>query len=70
MELAQREARHLGHNYIGTDHLLLGLLRNKTEPAARLLLGLGVTSEGGAGWLLPQLGVESRVAQHRPHRSQ
>ena len=70
MELAQREALHLGHNYIGTEHLLLGLLRNETEPAARLLLRLGVTREGVEGWLLPQLDVESRVAQHRPHRSQ
>lgn len=70
MELAQHEARHLGHNYIGTEHLLLGLLRNKTEPAAKLLLRLGVTREGVEGWLLPQPGVESRVAQHRPHRSQ
>ena len=68
MELALREALHLGHNYIGTEHLLLGLLRNKTEPAARLLERLGVTRAGVEGWLLPQL--ERRVAQHRPHRSQ
>ena len=70
VELAQQEALHLGHNYIGTEHLLLGLLRNKTEPGAKLLLRLGVTREGVEGWLLPQPGVESRVAQHRPHRSQ
>jgi ATP-dependent Clp protease ATP-binding subunit ClpC len=41
--LAQDEARSLRHNYIGTEHILLGLLREEQGPAARVLTGLGVT---------------------------
>jgi len=39
---AQEEARALGHNYVGTEHLLLGLLREGEGLAARVLKGLGV----------------------------
>jgi ATP-dependent Clp protease ATP-binding subunit ClpC len=35
--LAQDEARALGHNYIGTEHILLGLLREEEGLAARVL---------------------------------
>ena len=42
---AQDEARALKHNYIGTEHLLLGLLREEEGPAARVLEGLDVTVE-------------------------
>jgi ATP-dependent Clp protease ATP-binding subunit ClpC len=41
--LAGDEARALNHNYIGTEHLLLGLLREGEGLAARVLEGLGVT---------------------------
>ncbi|MBX6762479.1 MAG: ATP-dependent Clp protease ATP-binding subunit [Rubrobacteraceae bacterium] len=41
--LAQEEARHFNHNYIGTEHLLLGLLREDEGVAARALTSLGVT---------------------------
>jgi ATP-dependent Clp protease ATP-binding subunit ClpC len=41
--LAQDEARLLKHNYIGTEHLLLGLLREDEGLAARLLEALGIT---------------------------
>jgi ATP-dependent Clp protease ATP-binding subunit ClpC len=40
--LAQDEARALRHNYIGTEHLLLGLLREEEGIGARVLGGLGV----------------------------
>jgi ATP-dependent Clp protease ATP-binding subunit ClpC len=43
--LAQDEARHLKHNYIGTEHLLLGLLREEEGLAARVLESLHVTLE-------------------------
>ena len=43
--LAQDEARGLKHNYIGTEHLLLGLLREEEGLAARVLEGLHVTAE-------------------------
>jgi ATP-dependent Clp protease ATP-binding subunit ClpC len=41
--LAQDEARSLRHNFIGTEHLLLGLLREEEGIAARVLDELGVT---------------------------
>jgi hypothetical protein len=41
--LAQDEARLLGHNYIGTEHILLGILRGGDGVAARALTSLGVT---------------------------
>jgi ATP-dependent Clp protease ATP-binding subunit ClpC len=43
--LAQDEARQLKHNYIGTEHLLLGLLREEEGLGARVLESLGVTLE-------------------------
>jgi ATP-dependent Clp protease ATP-binding subunit ClpA len=43
--LAQDEARSLRHNYIGTEHLLLGLIREEEGIAARVLAGLEVTAE-------------------------
>jgi hypothetical protein len=55
LELALREALHLGHNYIGTEHLLLGLLRTDKEPAAELLVGLGVTRDRAAAWIVGEL---------------
>jgi ATP-dependent Clp protease ATP-binding subunit ClpC len=40
--LSQEEARRLGHNYIGTEHILLGLIGEKTGTAGRALQALGV----------------------------
>jgi ATP-dependent Clp protease ATP-binding subunit ClpC len=42
LELALDEARQLGHNYIGTEHLLLGLIREGDGVAARVLENLGL----------------------------
>ena len=42
LELSWDEARQLGHNYIGTEHLLLGLIREGDGVAARVLENLGV----------------------------
>jgi len=47
IELAIDEARHLGHNYIGTEHLLLGLLREGEGVAASVLDSFGITLERG-----------------------
>jgi len=47
IELAIDEARHLGHNYIGTEHLLLGLLREEEGIAASVLDSLGITLQRG-----------------------
>jgi len=45
IELAIDEARHLGHNYIGTEHLLLGLLREGGGVASDVLDSFGITLE-------------------------
>ena len=42
LELALREALQLGHNYIGTEHILLGLIREGEGVAAQVLQSLGV----------------------------
>ncbi|HHW14337.1 MAG TPA: hypothetical protein GXX28_05325, partial [Firmicutes bacterium] len=43
--LSQEEARRLGHNYVGTEHLLLGLVREGEGVAARALMNLGLSLE-------------------------
>jgi ATP-dependent Clp protease ATP-binding subunit ClpA len=45
LELALREAIHLGHRSIGTEHLLLGLVRDDTCSAARILAARGADRE-------------------------
>jgi ATP-dependent Clp protease ATP-binding subunit ClpC len=45
LEIALREALSIGHNYIGTEHILLGLLRENEGVAARILLDSGVDAE-------------------------
>ncbi|MBO0785532.1 MAG: NDP-hexose 4-ketoreductase, partial [Actinobacteria bacterium] len=41
LELSLREAKNLGHNYIGTEHILLGLIREGDGVAAQVLVKLG-----------------------------
>ena len=45
MDLAELEARRLDHSYIGTEHLLLGLIRDEEGVAAKALESLGVSLE-------------------------
>jgi hypothetical protein len=54
-ELVVREALRLGHNYVGTEHVLLGLLEAEEEPGARLLTELGVSKDGVEAWTLRAL---------------
>jgi len=42
LELSYREARRMGHNYIGTEHLLLGIMKEGESVAVRILKDLGV----------------------------
>jgi ATP-dependent Clp protease ATP-binding subunit ClpC len=42
LELAAEEARNLGHNYIGTEHMLLGLIREGEGVASQVLINLGL----------------------------
>ncbi len=43
IEYAIEEARNLNHNYVGTEHLLLGLLREKSGVAVKVLMNLGLS---------------------------
>jgi hypothetical protein len=54
-ELVVRESLRLGHNYVGTEHILLGLLEAHQEPGARLLTGLGVHKDDIEAWTLRAL---------------
>src|SRR3989338_5268995 len=45
MELAMEEARTLGHNYIGTEHLLLGLIREGEGVASLVFINMGLDLE-------------------------
>ncbi len=45
LELAAEEARTFGHNYIGTEHILLGLLKEQEGVASQVLINLGVDLE-------------------------
>ena len=60
--LAQDEARHLKHNYIGTEHLLLGLLREDEGLAARVLESLHVTLEEARAQVARIVGTGDEVA--------
>ena len=59
LEYAIEEARAMGHNYIGTEHQLLGLLREQEGVAAQVLLNLGVKLEDVREEVVELLGAES-----------
>ena len=62
LELSLEEARQLGHNYIGTEHLLLGLIREGEGVAARVLENLGVNLSKVRTQVIRQLGETAEVA--------
>jgi hypothetical protein len=59
LELSLREALSLGHNHIGTEHILLGLLRENEGVAARILLDFDADCEKIRGRVLRMLGQPS-----------
>jgi len=61
IELAFEEARNLAHNYIGTEHLLLGLVREGEGVAARVLANLGVDTEKIRDQITRLLGAKTVV---------
>jgi len=63
LELSFEEARNLGHNYIGTEHLLLGLLRENDGVAAQVLLNLGLKLEDVRDEVLSFLNAEFQQPQ-------
>ncbi len=63
LEYAMAEARELNHSYVGTEHLLLGLLREEKGIAAQVLNSLGVTLEDARAETLKLLGSDVNPAQ-------
>src|SRR5258705_3107517 len=71
LELAVEEARSLGHNYVGTEHLLLGLIREGEGVAAKVLLELGVDRKRVREETLKLLGgTPSNSTQEREERAE
>ncbi|WP_226038403.1 ATP-dependent protease ATP-binding subunit ClpC [Aquibacillus saliphilus] len=65
IELSMDEARKLGHSYVGTEHILLGLIREGEGVAARVLNNLGVSLNKARQQVLQLLGSnESASSQH------
>jgi ATP-dependent Clp protease ATP-binding subunit ClpC len=62
IEFAMEEARNLGHNYVGTEHILLGLLREQEGVAAQVLMNLGLKLEEVREEVLNLLGAEDEPA--------
>ncbi len=62
LELALREAFSLGHEYIGSEHILLGLVRENDGVAARILFDFDVDSEGIRAEVIRLLPAEPQAA--------
>src|SRR3989338_3673540 len=66
MELAMEEARTLGHNYIGTEHLLLGLIREGEGVASQVFMNMGLDLEKVREEVIKLLGSTTPGAQFDP----
>ena len=70
LELSMEEAHELGHNYIGTEHILLGLIRENDGVAAQVLLDLNLKLEDVRAEVLELLGAEMQSENSIPPTSQ
>jgi ATP-dependent Clp protease ATP-binding subunit ClpC len=70
LELSLGEALSLGHNYVGTEHLLLGLVRENGGVAARILLEFNVTADVVRDTMTDLLSGETPAEQWRQRRQQ
>lgn len=68
LELAQREALQLGHDYIGTEHILLGLVRESEGVAVRVLSDLNVDPDEVRQEILRALGIDQEDPLDRVER--
>src|SRR6266699_7123880 len=66
IELAVQEARTLGHHYLGTEHLLLGLLREEAGLASQVLLKSGITLEKAREVVKEVLAEEQKTGAPEP----
>lgn len=69
LELALEEANNLAHNYIGTEHLLLGLLRENDSVASQVLINIGLKLENVREEVLEFLGAEYQGANTTAEKS-
>ena len=67
LELAMSEARELHHEYVGTEHILLGLLREGQNVAAQVLIASGVTLDRARAEVLRIIGTPPQQGQARTH---
>ncbi|MDY0943502.1 ATP-dependent protease ATP-binding subunit ClpC [Priestia megaterium] len=65
IELSMDEARKLGHSYVGTEHILLGLIREGEGVAARVLNNLGVSLNKARQQVLHLLGSNEAASSHQ-----
>ncbi|RSK25519.1 ATP-dependent Clp protease ATP-binding subunit [Bacillus sp. HMF5848] len=65
IELSMDEARKLGHSYVGTEHILLGLIREGEGVAARVLNNLGVSLNKARQQVLQLLGSNESGVNHQ-----
>ncbi|MFE7064801.1 ATP-dependent protease ATP-binding subunit ClpC [Sutcliffiella sp. NPDC057660] len=70
IELSMDEARKLGHSYVGTEHILLGLIREGEGVAARVLNNLGVSLNKARQQVLQLLGSNESSGGHQGGASQ
>jgi ATP-dependent Clp protease ATP-binding subunit ClpC len=61
LELAEGEARGLGHGHVGTEHLLLGVLAEGESGAARALVAAGARLDGARGKVAEAVGRDGRA---------
>lgn len=64
IELSMDEARKLGHTYVGTEHILLGLIREGEGVAARVLNNLGISLNKARQQVLQLLGSSEVISSH------
>lgn len=64
IELSMDEARKLGHTYVGTEHILLGLIREGEGVAARVLNNLGISLNKARQQVLQLLGSSEAISSH------
>ncbi|WP_094701832.1 ATP-dependent Clp protease ATP-binding subunit [Brevibacillus laterosporus] len=69
IELSMDEARKLGHTYVGTEHILLGLIREGEGIAARIMNNLGVSLNKARQQVLQLLGSSEMMSSHQPSGS-
>ena len=70
IEYAIEEARNLNHNYVGTEHLLLGLLREHDGVAAQVLMNLGLKLEEVREEVLSLLGAGPEPEEAAPEQGE